>query len=433
MKTILLSILSLMGFGSIASAQLTIDDCQQQAKENYPLIRKYDLIRQSKNYNLSNVAKAWLPQFQLNARATYQSEVTRIPIDFSQLGALGSLFPEIPTPTKDQYQATIEASQVIWDSGAIRSQRKLAEAGSEVESQQLEVEMYALEDRVNQLFFGILLCDAQLEQNRFLTDELQRNVVRVQSFMESGVANQSDLDVVRIEQLNAKQVRTQIQSARRAYVEMLGMMLGQELPENRTLVKPDINNASFALAGSTRNLRINRPELQFFSAQTRLFDAQKALIKSSFLPKLGLFLQGGYGRPGLNMLSDEFDAFYIGGVRLSWNFGALYTQKNDLQKIEVNKNTVDTQKDLFLYNIRLSASRENQELHRLHALMQDDDEIVSLRENIRKSAEAKVENGTLTVTDLMRELTQENIARQTKTAHEIDLLRAIYNLRNVTN
>jgi outer membrane protein TolC len=422
-----------MGFGSIASAQLTIDDCQQQAKENYPLIRKYDLIRQSKNYNLSNVAKAWLPQVQLNARATYQSEVTKIPIDFSQLGALGSLFPEIPTPTKDQYQVTIEASQVIWDGGAIRSQRKLAEAGSEVESQQLEVEMYALEDRVNQLFFGILLCDAQLEQNRFLTDELQRNVVRVQSFMESGVANQSDLDVVRIEQLNAKQVRTQIQSARRAYVEMLGLMLGQELPENMVLVKPDINNASFALAGSTRNLRINRPELQFFSAQARLFDAQKALIKSSFLPKLGLFLQGGYGRPGLNMLSDEFDAFYIGGVRLSWNFGALYTQKNDLRKIEVNKNAVDTQKDFFLYNIRLSASRENQELQRLHALMQDDDEIVSLRENIRKSAEAKVENGTLTVTDLMRELTQENIARQTKTAHEIDLLRAIYNLRNVTN
>jgi hypothetical protein len=144
-------------------------------------------------------------------------------------------------------------------------------------------------------------------------------------------------------------------------------------------------------------------------------------------------LQGGYGRPGVNMLSDKFDPFYIGGVRLSWNFGALYTQKNDLQKIEINKNTVDTQKELFLYNIGLVVSRENQEIERLRNLMQDDDEIISLRENIRKATEAKMANGTATVTDLMRELTHENLARQTKATHEIDLLVAIYNLKNTTN
>lgn len=178
---------------------------------------------------------------------------------------------------------------------------------------------------------------------------------------------------------------------------------------------------------------ILRPELKMLEAQNQLFDSQKLLVRSAFMPKVGLFLQGGYGRPGLNMLSSEFDWFYIGGVRLSWNFGALYTQKNDLRKIEVNQQTVDAQRDVFLYNMNLSVSRENQEIKRLRIVMQNDDEIIVLRENIRHATEAKVANGAATVTDLMRELTNENLARQTKAAHEIDLLSAIYKLKNTTN
>ena len=429
MKTFISFILFLFGMASLASAQLTLDECQQKAKENYPLIKKYRLIEQSAAYNLSNAAKAWLPQFQLNARATYQSDVTRIPIDLSQLEAAGFQFLEIPIPTKDQYQATLEAGQILWDGGAIRAQQNLIKAGSEVERKQLEVEMYALEERVNQLFFGILLLNEQLKQNQLLTDELGRNFTTVQNYLENGIANQSDLDVVKVEQLNAKQMRTQLQSARKAFVEMLGIMIGNTLDENANFIKPLMD----VMAGSTRHLLINRPELQLFEAQNNLFDSQKSLIKSSYMPKLGLFAQGGYGRPGLNMLSDKFDPFFIGGVRLSWNFGALYTQKNDLQKIEINKNTVDTQKELFLYNINLAVKRENQEIERLRNLMRDDDEIITLRENIRKSTEAKVANGTATVTDLMRELTDENLARQTKAAHEIDLLIAIYKLKNTTN
>jgi len=430
MKTIISFILFLFGSTSLAFAQLTIDECQQLARENYPLIKKHQLIEQSAAYNLSNAAKAWLPQFQINVRATYQSDVTTFPIDLSLLGALGIPFPKIPTPAKDQYQATIEASQVLWDGGAIRAQQKLMKAGSEVERKQWGVEMYALEERVNQLFFGILLLNEQLKQNQLLTDELERNFTTVRKYMENGVATPSDLDVVRVEQLNAKQMRTQLQSVRKAFVEMLGIMTGNKLDENTDFIKPDIERS--VMVANFYPL-INRPELQLFEAQNNLFDSQKSLIKSASTPKLGLFLQGGLGRPGLNMLSNEFDLFYIGGIRLSWNFGTLYTQKNDLQKIEINKNIVETQKELFLYNIGLAVRRENQEIERLRSLMREDDEIIVLRENIRKSTEAKVANGAATVTDLMRELTHENLARQTKAAHEIDLLAAIYNLKNTTN
>jgi outer membrane protein TolC len=400
-------------------AQLRIDDCQLKARENFPLIRKYRLIEQAKEYNLLNASKAYLPQFQLNARATYQSEVTSIPISLPQ-------GMEIPSLKKDQYQLTLEAGQMLWDGGAVRARQKMTEAGSEVETRQVEVDVYALEDKVNQLFFGILSFDAQLEQNQILQDELQRNYATVASYIANGIANQADLDAVKVEQLNAKQIRTQIQSARKAFVEMLAIMTGEKLSEDVLLEKPDFNDMyrkTLMLIG------INRPELQLFEAQSQLFDSQKALIKSSWMPKIALFLQGGIGRPGLNMLSNEFRPFYIGGVRLSWNFGALYTQKNDLQKIEINKNTTDVQRDVFLYQLNLATTRENRNIQGLRELMKDDDEIIALRENIRKSAEAKVANGTLTVTELMREISREDLARQARATREIDLLIALYNLK----
>ncbi|MDR0547145.1 MAG: TolC family protein [Dysgonamonadaceae bacterium] len=405
---------------SFVSAQITLESCQEKAKSHFPSIRKYNLIEQSKTYSLANAAKAWLPQVQLNARATYQSAVTEIPISLPGL--------DIPKLKKDQYQATLDVSQVIWDGGAIRSQQKITQAGAEVERQQLEVELYALEDRVNQLFFGILLLDEQAKQNQLLIDELQRNYNNVSSYIESGVANQAELDAVKVEQLNVKQVQAQIQSSREAFVEMLGIMTGEKLDASSVFQKPETSSA--IMLDLTL---INRPELKLFEAQNRMFDSQKSLIKSSYLPKLGLFVQGGYGRPGLNMLTNEFDWFAIGGIRLSWNFGALYTQKNDFHKIEINKQTVDAQRDVFLYNMNLSATRENQEVKRIQAIMRDDDEIIALRENIRKATEAKTANGAATVTDLMRDLTFENIARQTRAAHEINLLLTIYNLKNITN
>ena len=400
-------------------SQLTLEKCQEKARNNYPLIKKYNLIEQSKNYSLSNAQKAYLPQLQVNAKATYQSDVTKIPIQFPGIN--------IPTMQRDQYMASVEANQLLWDGGVIQSQKRIIQAGSEVESKQLEVDLYAIEDRVNQLFFGILTFDAQLKQNNILADQLERSRANVVSYIENGIANTADLDAVKVEQLNVKQARIQLQATRAAFVDMLAIMTGENLQENVTLVKPEI---PIVTAQSSNIGGVSRPELQLFEAQNNLFDSQKSLIKSGYMPKLGLFLQGGYGRPGLNMLSNSFETFYIGGVRLTWNFGSLYTQKNDLRKIEVNKNLVDTQRDLFLYNIRLAESRENKDIQRIRNLMKDDEEIISLRENIRKAAEAKVANGTMTVTDLLQEISREDIARQTKATHEIDLLIAVYNLRN---
>jgi outer membrane protein TolC len=401
-----------------AHAQLTLDECQEKARKNYPLIKRYSLIEQSKEYNLSNASKAYLPQVQVNARATYQSDVVTVPLKLPGV--------DIPTPTKDQYQATVDIAQLVWDGGTIHSQKKIAQASADVENRQLDVELYAIEERINQLFFGILLFDARMEQNRIFREELERSRKTVAEYLKNGMANQADLDAVRVEQLNAEQTETQLQSTRAAYIDMLSVMIDETIPPATVFSKPDA--AAIALAST-----INRPELLWFDAQKNLFDLQKNAIKSSYMPKLSLFIQGGVGRPGLNMLSREWDPFYIGGIRLNWNLASLYTKENDLRKIEINKNRVDTQRELFLYNIRLSENRENADIKRIRDLMKQDDEIIALRENIRKSAEAKVDNGTATVTELMREMTQEDLARQTKAAHAIDLLIALYNLKNTRN
>ncbi|GHT64565.1 transporter [Bacteroidia bacterium] len=413
-RLIVLFVLSI-SLGLNAFPQLTIEKCQEKARNNYPLIKKYNLIEQSKDYNLSNAQKAYLPQLQVSAKATYQSDVVKIPVQIPGL--------DIPALHKDQYMAVAEANQLLWDGGVVQSQKRIVKANSEVEKKQLEVELYAIEERVNQLFFGILLFDEQLEQNQVLAGELERNRKKVADYIENGIANAADLDAVKVEQLNVKQVRIQLQTTRAAYVDMLAIMIGETLDNPVSLVKPVITLPDISLTN-------NRPELQLFDAQNDLFDSQKNLIKSGYMPKLGLFLQGGVGRPALNMLSNSFEPFYIGGIRLTWNFGSLYTQKNDLQKIEVNKNLVNTQRDLFLYNIRLTESRENKDIQRIRDLMKDDDEIIALRENIRRAAEAKVTNGTMTVTDLLQEISREDMARQTKKAHEIDLLIAVYKLKN---
>lgn len=399
---------------SDAFPRLTIEECREKARNNHPLIRKYSLIEQSKNYSLSNAQKAYLPQIQVSAKASLQSGAVEIPIEIPGL--------DIPALRKDQYLAVAEVNQLLWDGGAVQSQKRIIEARSEVERKQLEVELYAINEQVDRLFFGILLFDARLEQNRILAGELERNQVKVAGYMKNGLANAADLDAVKVEQLNVKQAYIRLLATRAAYVDMLALMTGETL-DSVSFVKPEVVLPDALLPN-------NRPELHLFDVQNNLSDSRKNLIRSAYMPRLGLFVQGGAGRPALNMLSNAFEPFCIGGVRLTWNFGSLYTQKNDLRKIETDKNTVNTQRELFLYNIRLAESRENKDIQRIRDLMKDDDEIIALRENIRKAAEAKVSNGMMTVTDLLQEISREDAARYAKAAHEIELLTAIYKLKN---
>ena len=342
---IFLSLLLFLGAWLTAGAQLTLEECYRQARANYPLIRQYGLIEKTREYNLENAARGYLPQLAFSAQATYQSDVTRIPIDLDALGFTGV---EIPTLSQDQYKAELSLSQTIWDGGAIRSRRKVLRTQADVDKHNLDVSLYALRDRVNQLYFGILLTDARLGQSRVLQDELQRHLDQVASYINNGIANQADYDALRVELLKARQDEVQLRHARRAYLAMLSRFIGQELREGVTLEKP---------RGDRPNVSRNqRPELALFEAQIRNLRAQDTGITAGLTPRLSLFATGGYGKPGLDMFENKFQLYGLAGVRLSWNIGNFWTQKNDRRKIQTGIQSVEAQRETFLFNTALDSN-----------------------------------------------------------------------------
>ena len=407
-------------FNNVSSQEkLTLQECQARAIENYPLIKQYDLISKTERYTLSNISKTYLPQFSLNGQATYQSDVTKIPVDFAAL----NLPISIESMSKDQYKATIDITQTLWDGGIVGSQRKITKANSEVEKQQLAVSLYSVKDRVNQLYFGILAIDEQLSLLNLVEEDMQVNKKIMLSMLQNGTAMQSDLDQIDVELLNIDQNRTEQQSLREAYKKMLSLFIHQNISDNTVFDKPQDSDLMYG--------DINRPELSYYSSQYSLLDAQQNSITAKNMPHIGLFAQGGYGRPGLNMLERQFKLFAIGGIKLTWDFGNLYTKKNEKRIIDNNRNSVDIQQETFLFNTKLELTQEQSEIHKLKILLEKDDEIIQLRRRVKLAGESKYKNGVYQINDLIRDINAENQARQNKALREINYLLSIYNYKHI--
>lgn len=419
LKTLLLCIIlfsasTLYAYGQI----ITIDECQDKAVANYPAIVRYDIIEKTKEFNIANASKAYLPQGTLSAQGTWQSDVTSIQLDMPGL--------QIPTIDQDQYRFVAELNQLIWDGGRVSAQKNSLEANAELEKRKLNNEIYTLRERVNNLYFGILLMREQLNQLGILEDELQRNYDNVQIYVQNGLANETDLNVVRVEQLKASQQRVSIESNLEAYIQMLSVLIGEQLDSDIIFVKPDPESTLILPV-------INRPEMLMFEAQDNAIESQKSLLNARVMPTIGAFAQGGYGKPGLNMFNNEFTPYFLGGVRLSWNFSNLYTLKNDRRKIDLQKSAINSQRETFLQNLNIVIPQQQIEIEKFRKTMQHDEEIISLQTQIRKTAEVKVENGTMTVSDLIKEINAEEFAKQAKVLHEIQFLMSVYSLKYTTN
>lgn len=404
---------------------ITLAQCYEWARANFPQIHQYGLIGQTEQYNLSNASKGWLPQLSINAKATYQSEVTKLPFDSEMLSAVMPGM-NIPTLSKDQYQIVGEVNQNIWDGGTIHTTRQLTKAQAAADREQLESDLYALNDRVNQLYFGCLLQEELIRQNALLQKELQINIDRITAMMENGVANQSDRESMEVELLNARQKEIELKASRVAFGRMLSALIGKPYDKDRVLVVPSV-------PGNPLSAEIDRPELRALDAKSHLLDLQNKQITSGLMPRIGAFVQGGYGRPGLNMLEDSFSPFYMAGVRLSWNMGKLYTLKNDRRKVSTSIQQIEVQRETFLFNTSLQLMQQNTEIQKVADLMKADDEIIRLRTSIKNAAEVKLANGVISVTDLIREINAEDLAKQSAAAHRIQHLNAIYNYMYTTN
>jgi outer membrane protein TolC len=390
------------------------------------LTRQYGLIDRSAALSLAVSNKAFLPQLSLSAKATYQSAVTEIPENLGTLlGQLTGQPVQFDAMPRDQYQATLELQQLIWDGGMVNATRKATLAGSDAERRQLDTELHSLKDRINSLFFGVLILDEQRHQVRLLLETLATNKTRLHASLANGVALPGDLDALEVEIISLSQQEAELTQHRRTYLHWLCAFTGLPYSDDVTLTMP----ASPLLTDSSNH----RPELALFMARETQLDAQRSSLAASTRPQLGFFVQGGVGRPGLNLFSDALEPFYIGGLRLSWQLGRWYTHKDNLRKLDLNQQSLEAQRATFLFNNNLEVTKIRHDIEQLTASLAKDDTIVLLRRRIKEASEAKYANGTLTYSDLLRDINAEHQAIQTRSMHRIQRELAAHTLLHRLN
>ena len=400
--------------GQDEGGSISIEQCMELARGNYPQIRQLDLIDEAAGYDISTVMKTWLPHLNISGKATYQSDVVEMPFDIP-----GFTF-NLP---HDQYSLVGEISQTIWDGGTTRSQKEVYSTTAEVQKKQVEVSVYSINDRVAKIYLGILLIDSQIRQNDILAESLERNAGQVQARIDNGTAYRTDLDMIRVKMLDCGQQKDGLLSDREAYVKMLEKLTGISI-EGRELTIPD--------DGYTAGGPVSRPELLLYNARLRQNEAQLRQLDSKISPKFSLSIQGGIGRPGLNILKNSFQPYYTAGVKMSWDIGALYTRKSEKRKLDTQMRTIESDRETFIFNTDLNATQMQSAIDKARRQLDRDKEIISLYESIRETGEEQYRNGTISMSDLMDRISDEYNARAAQSVHEIQLLMAVYDLKNCT-
>lgn len=404
----------------------SLEECQQAAEKNYPLIRQYGLIEKTTELTVDNIQKGWLPQVSASAQATYQSDVPSWPDQMETM--MNGMGIHMKGLKKDQYRVGIDVSQTIYDGGAISSRKTIAREQGNVEAAQTEVSIYNVRKRVNEMYFALLLLDEQIKLNSDLQALLSGNERKLASMVKGGTAAESDWQNVKAERLNVVQQATGLASQKQMLQRMLSTFCGMEVKEAQ---KP------LMYATMTQEQKGVRPELKALDAQINLLNAQEKALDAALKPKFGVFAQGYYGYPGMNMFEDmmrhNWSLNGLIGARLTWNIGALYTRKNDKERINDQRSMINVQREVFLFNNNMEQIQQNENIERYQKLMKDDEEIIKLRSAVRKAAESKLAHGIIDVNDLVREINAENAARVQQSIHEIEMLKEVYDWQFTVN
>ena len=395
---------------------LTLEQAYELAQKSYPLTKQKDLIKQTAQITIENLNKGYLPQIVVSGQATLQSAVTE---------------PTVPTPgfliqiqDKDQYKVLVaDINQVIYDGGTIRNQKEIQKLSSVVEDQKIEVEIYKLLERINQVYLSTLYIDEQIKQVQLVKEDFNNGIKQVEAQVNNGVAFRSNLDVLRAELLRNEQRLIELRATRKGLVDVLSLLINQPLEANVTLQKP---SPQFAMG-----TELKRPEIKLYSDQARLIARQREVIQSRNLPKASFFVQGGYAKPGLNLFLNSYDWFYYGGLRLNWSISNLYTSKKEKQLVDINTRMVDVQKETFVLNSNTQLKQQQSEIEKLQQLISTDQAIIDLRRSVKAAARAQLENGVITSNDYLREVNAEDQARQALITHQLQLLQAQINYQTI--
>ncbi len=405
-------------FSPIAAQQqeLTLEKVYQLARENYPLIKEKGLIEKSAFLTIENIKTAYLPQISISGQATYQSDVTSLPIKLPNIN--------VPTISKDQYRFVADINQLVYDGGVIKIEKEIQQKTSLIDNQKIEVELYKLRDRINQLYLGILLLNEQLEQNKLTKNNILIGIKMIKAQIANGTAFRSAQLVLEAQALQVDQKSIELQANRKQLIRVLELFINQQLSDDVQLKKPIVQ-----LFSADKN--IDRPEMKLYDYQDSLWHKQRSLIVAKNLPKLSLFAEGGYGRPGLNLLQNDFAFFGIGGLKFNWALSNLYTSKRNKEIVAVNQTINTVQKDVFLFNINAQLLQQQIEINKIQQLVSVDEKIIDIRKTITESAKSQLENGVITSNDYLREVNADDQAMSVFILHQIQLLEAQINYQNI--
>jgi outer membrane protein TolC len=395
---------------SNAQQKITLEDCYALANKNYPLAKQTQLLQEKSSLDIDVLNKGKLPKIDLNAQATYQNQVTVVPS------------PLVDPINKDQYRATLDVNQLIYNGGTIDANAKLKEAQTKSQQQQVEVNLYQIKTKINQLYFSILLLQ---ERNAILISKQEQLLLKIKEIntgIKFGAILPTSEKVLEAENLKIKQLLTEIQFDKKRMLDNLSAFIYTPLNENVSLQKPNI------AADLTKDN--NRPELKLFDLQNEQIEVSKEVISKNNLPKVNAFGLAGYGNPGLNMVYNSFEPIFMVGLRANWNVFDWNKSKTEKQVLSISKDIVTSEKETFLLNNNLQLQEMENEIKKTEEVILTDKEIIDIREYVVKSSDSQLRNGVITSSDYLVELTNLYEAKINQKVHEIqlDLAKANYQI-----
>jgi len=416
MKNLIIIILLFFSFSVKAQQILTLEECYSLANENYPLARQTDMLQNRTDLEISVLEKGKLPNIDLNAQATYQSEVIEFPFQLPN--------SSIEPLNKDQYRATLDVNQLIYNGGSIDAGSKLKIAELEAQKQMLAVNLYQLKNRINQSYFSILLLQEQKNLLDLKQGQLKSQIDEIKIGVKYGAILPASENVLEAENIKVFQQISQINFDRLKALNSLSALINTEITKKVILSKP-----KFPLF---LDENISRPELKYFDLQNKQIESSKEVISKSKLPKFYGFAQAGYGNPGLNMLDNSFHDFYLIGLKANWNIFDWGKTKTQKEALAVSQQIVITEKETFQLNNDMELKDAGFEINKMEALIEADNEIINLREKVLKSASSQLKNGVITSSEYLTEFNNLYESKIGQKLHEIqlDLAKANYNVIN---
>lgn len=405
MKRLLFIFIGLAPLFVSAQQVLTLEECYSLAEKNYPLAKQTALLEEKTKSEIKVLGKGKLPKLDLNAQATYQSDVIEFPLQIPN--------SNIEPPNKDQFRATLDANQLIYNGGNIAANARLKTAELGTQQQQIAVNLYTLKSRISQNYFSVLLFQEQKNLLLSKMEQLNARIKEVSTGVKYGAVVPASEQLLKAEFLKLEQQLSQISFDKEKALKSLSLLIFTDLGNNATLTNPEIL--------ITPEIDLKRPELELFNLQETQLETSKEVISKSNYPKLFGFAQAGYGNPGLNMLDNSFQDFYMVGLKLNWNIFDWGKTKEQKQTVDISKEIVAAEKETFQLNNEMQQKEAESDINKYQSMLLKDSEIIGLREKVLQATTSQLQNGAITSSEYITELNNLYEARIDQQLHEVQL------------